>query len=250
MKKFTVELNQSYIELLGDVFTGHYGEPHKPPVRDFIETVHNNVLSTPVFNEFESGWRNLVKVDFTEEELRKFTSVCSNMYLSDDLELEDFRYLVQPIQMSTVQEYWDSHIEALENSPVRYRQVQAENLSPLIEACDGFFDVSEILELLLQGVLDNMSPFGKHNRLCNVTDELQSRIVNNEDEIDLSNGYFYQGPRRLGIIQTGKSKMIARCVCEYHRGYLFPFFISDSDPVSSNIREAVEMLIESDDGVH
>lgn len=252
MKEITVELDHKYIKLVGDKFTDTHGQvPSSSPAKGFIKDLHRRVFLPPVMDEFQAGWRDVVEVDTGEDELEQFARICADMYLSDELNLEDFRYLTQPLQLCTAQKYWDDHIDALENSPVRYRKLQADNLAPLMDACDGFFEVPEILELLLEGVFENIDPFGStHNRPRNIVEKLQDRIVENEDEINLGQEYFYQGPRRLGIIQCGKSKSIAGCVCEYRKGYLFPFFISDSDPVSKNVRRVVEDLVEDEKGIH
>lgn len=251
MDTFTVELNQHYIELVGDSFTERDGEIANPLVSDFIDNIHEEVFQTSVLNEFDAGWRDIVGVEFEEESLDSFTSVCSDMYLSDELSLKEFRYLVQPIQVKTVEEYWEEHIEALKDSSFRYRKIQADNLSPLIEACEGFFDVGELIEILLRGVIDNIHPLGgAHNRPKSIVKLLHERIINNEDTIDMENEYFYQGPRHLGIIPTDESKRLCKCVCEYEQGYLFPFFIADSDPVSCNIQDVTEDLMDSDKGIH
>lgn len=251
MDTFTVELDQHYIELVGGSFTERDGEIAKPSASDFINNVHEEVFQTSVLNEFDAGWRDIVEVEFEEKSLSSFTSACSDMYLSDELSLKEFRYLVQPIQMVTVEKYWEDHIEALEDSSFRYRKIQSDNLSSLIEACDRFFDVGELIDILLRGVVDNIYPLGgAHNRPKNVVKPLEERIIDNKDMIDLGNEYFYQGPQHLGIIPTSESKRLCKCVCEYEQGYLFPFFIADSDPVSCNIQDVTEDLMDSDKGIH
>lgn len=233
-----VEINQSYIELVGDVIIDSSGNSKWDETEPYAQRMREQVFDTNVIDEFDHGWRSEFNLEVTEEEAEEFTRCCVGI-LGNSIKIDDFRMLVQPIQLPMAKKYKKEHIEALVDAPIEYRKRQAHNLSPLFEACSDVLSVKDIISLLVEGVIDNVKPLGSHPSAGTVVSKLEETIEDHEGDIDLSNDYFYQGPRHLGILPTGKESKIAGCACEYSGGYIYPFFFSDKDPVN---KEAMEVL--------
>lgn len=240
------EVNQNYIERLGAEFTDSHGQCNNGDARDFVEKIHEDVFQTPVMEEFQSGWRNMANIEVKEDVAGDFVSACVHRYMADNMEREDLRKLIQPLQIPAAKKYRDDHIEALQDAPIQYRQRYAEYLTPLIKICQSSLTAENILELLFEGLIsnNNIKPHSDtSNSSEHIIDPLEQEIINN-DEIDLDNEYFYQGPRHLGIFKTHKERGIASCVCQIEQGQIFPFFLSNEDPINKPVQEFLNELIE------
>lgn len=234
----TVTINQEYIKMMGNKTLDNTGRSRWKKAQDYTNIVREEVLETEVINEFSHGWRSKFELEVDEGVCKRFVSACTDN-LNDEIDVQECRRLIQPIQIPMARRYREEHIQSLRDAPLRYRQRQAEYLTPLIQACSDVLTVNDILSLLLDGVLDSISPLGRHSAPDQIVSGLEEEIVDNEDEIDLNQGYFYQGPKHLGVLPTGKDSNIATCACEYKGGYVFPFLFSEKDPVN---KEAMKIL--------
>lgn len=236
-------ISQKYIELVGSNFTDRFGKCENDEAEKFVETIEEVAFQKNAYDELDSGWRNVVEIHTEEYVAGKFVKCCSNMFLNDSLSLEDTIKLIQPLLIEAGKEYKTEHIEALKNAPIEYRKKQAEYLSPLIKVCSNEMSLDEILSLLIDGVFDNTNPLGRDNKSRSVAETLQARIEQKSDSIDLEDDYFYQGPRHLGVLPTGKDKQIARCVCKKTpSGHIIPIFLSEDDPVNREARELLDYI--------
>lgn len=236
-----VEINEPYIELIGDTMINNTSDAKWDETEGYIQRMREQVFNTKVVDEFNYGWRSRFDLEVTVDEAAEFTGCCVGL-VGDKIEIDDFRRLVQPIQIPMAKRYREEHIQSLRDAPLEYRQRQAEYLTPLFQACSDALTVNDILSLLLDGVIQSISPLGRHSDPDTIVSGLEDKIVDNEDEIDLSHGYFYQGPRHLGVLPTGKDNKVASCVCEYKGGYIYPFLFSDKDPVNKEAMKILEYI--------
>jgi hypothetical protein len=240
----TISIDQEYIETIGSNFTDRSGNCEYNKAQSFVSRIKEVAFTNNAYSEMRSGWRNRVSMDVDETHATDFVDCCTDQLSMNSLTISESIQLLQPLQIESGKQYKQDHIVALKDAPIKYRKKQAEYLSPLLEVCSNVLSLEDILSLLLDGIFDNVKPLGTDNRLRTISETLEAYIEQHSDDIDLDDEYFYQGPSRLGILQTGKCKQIARCVCvkNHKNGDTVPLFLSDEDPVNSEAKEILEYV--------
>lgn len=242
----TVTLDQEYIEKLGVWFTDDYGNPTDSRTSDYLDAIHQEVFEENLMAEMSSGWREKVELDVNEDAGASFTNYCAEMYIRDNIDLETTCDAIYPLLVPSLLKYKESHIKAIrKESPQDVRSNLTEYIIPLYEATDGFFEVDDIIEMLIDQFVDSVDPLGKHFvKPDAIADKIDDKILENRDSIDLENPYFYQGPEHLGILEHSEAQNIGSCIYVRDTGPMIPVCPSNEDAINKNTMRIIEELLE------
>jgi hypothetical protein len=245
-----VVLDESYIMDFGDEVTDTFGNPVSSIGNtEFIEEVHSAVFETRIIGEFQSGWRDKVRIEVDEVVAADFVEYCANSYINGERDLELVVRLIYPLILPALRDYKYEHARAMKKkAPSEIRREYSDSLIPLYDAIDGFFTISEIIRMVLEGFISSVNPLkSRFARSEEISSKLNDSILENRDEINLDNEYFYQGPEHLGILQSGKRSSITSCVHIRGESSLIPVCPADEDIINTHTMSIVREVISRGD---
>lgn len=246
----SVVLDESYVMDFGDELTDSFGNPvNGIGNTDFIEEVHSEVFKTGIMSEFQSGWRDKVKIEVDEVAAADFVEYCANSYVNERKDLESVVRLIYPLILPALRNYKNEHARAIKKkAPPEIRREYSESLIPLYDAINGIFTISEIIRMVLDGFISSVDPLKtRFARSKEISSKLNDSILENRNKINLDNEYFYQGPEHLGILESGRRKSITSCVYVQGESSLIPVCPAEEDIINIHTMKIVREVISRGD---
>jgi hypothetical protein len=168
-------------------------------------------------------------------------------YINGGRDLQLALRLIYPLILSALSNYEYTHARIIkEEAPIEIRAEYSDILIPLHNAIDGFFTISEIIRIILEAFISSIDPLeSRFARPKEISSKLNDNILENWDEINPDNEYFYQGPEHLEVLDYNERESITSCVYIQEDGSLIPICSADEDIINTHTISIVRELTSS-----